>query len=445
MRIRLPFRRHNLPRRDALARPGSDQERRDLVLRHGYNGMSYLTLYAGWEYFHPPHGGGFIAFERHNGVALAVGDPVCEPGDEAMLLDAFQSYCRAERLTPAFAGASARLASLCRRQDWQTLKVGEEPLFRLDGYAPRGNRTKKVRSAANQARKTGVTVERIPAGSRPTPAVAREMGEVLEQWRASRCIAALSFTLRLAPLDGAEDKVILLARKDGGLDGFVTCIPVAGRNGYTIEDMIRRPTAPNGVSEMLFLAAADECRARGAEFANLGLAPLRNARRQPAGHRLIGHALHFTFRRLNFFYKFKPLEHFKAKFGPTEWEDAFLIYRPGRLVRVSLALFNAFTPGKLGFVKSPLRQLPRPGTLPAGARRLSPGHAVAATVTSIAAVGYSALAVQNPVLFLPFEIVEHTIARPLMAAEGIARGHLIVDSILLAAAGGWFVRSERRN
>ncbi len=445
MKIRLPLRRGNSPERDVLARPGSTNERRELVLRHGYNGMSYVTLYAGWEYFHPPHGEGFIAFERHNGVALALGDPICAPGDETAVVEAFRAHCRAERLTPAFAGASSRLASLCRERGWKTLKIGEEPFFTLDGYAPRGNRTKKVRSAANQAQKTGVAIERVAQGAQPAPGVAREMMEVLNEWRTSRRIAALSFSLRLSPLDGAEDKVILLARKNGRIEGFVTCIPVASRNGYYVEDMIRRPTAPNGVSELLFLAAADECRARGAEMANLGLAPLRNASRQPTGHRVIGHLLQFTFRRLNFFYKFKPLEHFKAKFGPTRWEEAFLIYRPGRLLRVSIALFNAFTPGKMGLVASPLRRLPGPLHVPAGAGRLSLGHVAAATITAVAATGYSALAIQNPALFLPFEIVEHTIARPLVAAGGIARAHLIIDSILLAAAGGWFVRSERRN
>jgi lysylphosphatidylglycerol synthetase-like protein (DUF2156 family) len=445
MGIGLSFLRRKRARCGITSRPGSARERHDLVSRHGYNGMSYLALYPGWEYFHPPAVEGFIAFERHNGVALAVGDPVCAPGDETAVLDAFRTFCQADRLTPAFAGATARFAGVCRERGWKTLKIGEEPLFALADYAPRGNRTKKVRSAANQAQKTGVIIEKIPAGASPSLQAAREMDEVLSEWKASRKITALSFTLRLAPLAGAEDKAILLARKNGRLEGFVTCIPIAGRNGYYIEDMIRRPTAPNGVSELLFLTAVGECRVRGAEMANLGLAPLRNTSQQPAGHRLIGHLLHFTFRKLNFFYKFKPLEHFKAKFGPTAWEDAFLIYRPGRLIRVSFALLNAFTPGKLGLVTAPRGRSGRPVTEPGGGRRWSAGHLAAATITGVAAAAYSALAIQNPALFVPFEVAEHVFARPLLLAGGAARGHLVIDSLLVAVAGGWYVNSARRD
>lgn len=436
-----------LPRRhrsDApLSREGTARERYDLVSRFGYNGLSFLTLYAGWEYFHPPVGEGFIAYERHNGTALACGEPVCAPGDEAAVIDGFRAFCAAEKLTPAFAGASARFSAIAREAGWKTLKVGEEPLFALDGYAPRGNRTKKVRSAANQASKTGVTVEVIPAGTRPAPAVVRELEEVLRIWRSTRNVSALAFTLRSAPLNYAEDKVILLARKDGRLEAFLTCIPSPGREAYTLEDMVRRPDAPNGASELLFLAATAECQARGAKLANLGLAPLRGASPQPAGHKIVGALLGFTFNHLNTFYKFRPLEHFKAKFGPTEWEDSFLVYRPGRLARVGLALLSAFTPGRFGIVRTCFSALQE--STPDGRRRLSPANAAGMAASAAVAVGYSALAIHNPVLFEPVEATARVFARPMDEAGTLLRAHLLIDSIVLALAGGWYARTAGRD
>ena len=151
-----------------------------------------------------------------------------------------------------------------RRTGWKALKIGEEPIFALADYAPRGNRTKKVRSAANQARKRGTTVEAIAAGQRPSYSVARDMEEVQAAWQGSRNISALAFTLGSAHLEYADDKVILIARREGRIEGFVTCLPAAKGENYYIEDMIRRPDAPNGVSELLFLSAVDECEgARG--------------------------------------------------------------------------------------------------------------------------------------------------------------------------------------
>ena len=429
---------------EGLARTGSPAERRELALRHGYNGMSYLTLYPGWEYFHPAEGNGYVAFERHNGVALAVGDPVCAAEDRAAIIDQFRAWAAGERLTPAFVGATPGLAQAAGATGWKTLKIGEEPLFDLDDYAPRGNKTKKVRSAANQARKHGVTVDVLAPGARPPATVKLEMLAVQHEWQRTRNIQALAFTLRLAPLAGIEDKIVLLARHDGRLEGFVTCIPVAARNAYYIEDMIRRPDAANGVSELLFLGAVEACKARGATVANLGLAPLRNTKSQPAGHRVTGTALDFTFRRLNLFYKFKPLEHFKAKFGPDRWEDSFLVYRPGRLARVSVALLNAFTPGKLGPLTAALSRF-RPREDAAGQRRWSPGHVAGMVASAGVAVGYSALAVQNPALFAPFEFASHLLTTPVLEAGEAARGHLVLDSLLLFGAGGWYLRSVRRD
>ena len=76
----------------APSRYGSPVERHALALKHGYNGMSFLTLYPGWEYFHPTDVEGFIAFERHNRAALACGDPVCFAGDEAAIVQAFPQF-----------------------------------------------------------------------------------------------------------------------------------------------------------------------------------------------------------------------------------------------------------------------------------------------------------------------------------------------------------------
>lgn len=431
--------------RGELRRAGSHEERRELALRHGYNGMSFLTLYPGWEYFHPVQGAGYIAFERHNRTALAVGDPICAPEDTREIIEAFRGFCAAERLTPAFAGSTERLAEICHAEGWKVLKIGEEPIFGLAGYAPRGNRTKKVRSAANQARKGGVTVDLLTPGTSPGASLALEMLDVQAAWQATRNIKALSFTLRLAPLEHADDKLILLARKAGRLEGFVTCIPIAARNGYYFEDMIRRPDAPNGVSEMLFLAAVEACRERGAEMANLGLAPLRNARSQRWGHSLAGGALQFTFAHLNLFYKFKPLEHFKAKFGPDGWEDAYLIYRPGRLTRVSLALLSAFTPGKLGPFAAAISRFRKPAQQRAPGRRWSPGHAAGMATTAGIAAACGALAVQDPALFAPIERTFDIFSSPVIHAGEAARAHIFIDSVVLLAAGGWYARSARRN
>lgn len=427
----------------ALSRAGTAAERDALVLAHGYNGMSFLTLYAGWEYFHPAEGEGFIAFERHNKVALAVGDPVCPAGAEGKLIEAFRAYCAAEKLTPAFVAATPRLAEGCRENGWNTLKIGEEPIFDLEHYTPHGYSAKKMRSDAKRAARDGMTIEIVPAGRRPDSALSREIIEVQQAWQSTRKVSPLSFTLRLAPLTLAEQKLLIVARCNRRVEGFVSGIPIGGRGGYYLEAMIRRPDAKSGTCESMFLAAIAECRARGVRMVATGLSPLRNTGDQPAGHRLLGRGLQFTFSRMNLFYKFKPLEHFKAKFGPTDWEDAFLIYRPGRLPRVSVALLHAFTPGKMGPVTAAVSRFKKPTEM--GERQFSPGNIAGMVASTGLAVAYSLVALQHPFLFAPFDYAAHAFTFPFKEVGEQAREHLIIDSILLIAGGGWYARSARRD
>jgi lysylphosphatidylglycerol synthetase-like protein (DUF2156 family) len=426
-------------RPEAFSREGSVEERLRLVLSAGGNGLSFLTLYEGWEYFHPRGYEGFVAFERHAGVAVACGDPVCLLKDQSRLIADFLAFCAANRLTPAFANASAEALAAYAAAGLNAVKVGEEPLFDTATYGPRGDRAKKVRSAANQARKNCVAIEVLPAGTRPSMSVEREIREVVGEWRRSRQVKALGFTLRLSPLALAEEKALILARHNGRLEGFLTCVPYRAGQAYYVEDLVRRPDAPNGASELLVLAAVEECRRRGATVANLGLAPLRGSRQQPQGIRGLGAVLDFTFRRLNLFYRFKPLEHFKAKFAPTAWEPAYLVYPPGKLHRAGLGLLSAFTPGKFGALTTATSRFRKPAEQPEpGFAAPFPwrGAAVTAAIGGLAATG---MLLDHD--FPKEALIEMT--RPIAAAESLARAHLLLDSVVALLGGGWLIRSRR--
>jgi phosphatidylglycerol lysyltransferase len=400
---------------------------------HSGNGLAFLTLYAGWQYFDLP-GKGYVAFERHARTAVVCGDPVCAAADAPAVLAAFLEYCAAARLTPAFANASEALLPVYTALGLTSLKIGEEPVFDTARWAPRGDRAKKARSAANQARKGGVTIEVFEAGTRPSTSASREVEEVIAQWRKTRKVHALGFTLRLAPLTLAEDKIVLFARAEGRLEAFLTCVPYADRSAYYLEDLIRRDDAPTGASELLVMAAVEECQKRGATVANFGLAPLRGCRNQQ-GRRLLGRLLDFTFRRLNVFYRFKPLEHFKAKFAPSAWEPAYLVYPPGKLPSAALGLLSAFTPGKAGPITTAVSRVRKQG--PFGSNLLDiPLAAVSAVVSALVV----AAVWQHPDAEVDvFQFVTH----PMFLAESLARAHLVVDSVLLAAGAGWYARNRR--
>lgn len=417
-------------------RIGTFEERYAVARRFGGNGLAFLALYDGWEYFAPPDNPGFVAFERHKGCAVVCGDPVCAPGDEQTTLAAFLDFCTRERLTPAFANATQRFLPRYEAAGLAAVKVGEEPIFETGSWAPRGDRAKKVRSASNQARRQGVTIEVLAPGAMPSSLLEREVADVVADWRASRNVKALGFTLRLAPLAHPNDKIVILARSGGRLEAFLTCVPYADGDAYYLEDLVRRKTAPTGATELLVIEAVAEARRRGASIANFGLAPLRGCREQPGGRRLLGWAMGFAFRRLNMFYGFRPLDHFKAKFAPNRYEPAYLVYPHGQLRRAGLGLLSAFTPGTAGPVTTALSRFRRPGT--------DGGSVFDLPIAALSAAASAALVAMlwfDPGLPLHAMLLA---LKPLFLAGGLARAHLYVDTALFAAGGGWFASARRR-
>ena len=404
--------------------------------RFASNSLAFLGLYDGWEYFDSRTCDGFVAFERHGGVALACGEPVACPDDLEALLGEFGAFCESEGLRPAFASASNDFAQFASEHGWACLKLGEEPWFDAKTYLPRGNRTKKVRSAANQACKGGVTIEALRSGTSPSTAATAAMQEVVEEWRMSRKVKALGFTLRLEPLTLSEQKLTLLAWQNGRLQAFLTCIPIPARNAYSVEDLIRRPTAPNGVSELLLLAAVDACRDRGVQMLTLGLAPLRRAELQAFGQAKAGKILGFVGKHLNMFYDFRALGHFKAKFAPTSWEASYLVYPPGHLGRCVIALILAFTPGRFGALQTFFSRW--------RIRTAYPLLDRLAAVAGVAFVGVAGafLAMHSPAL-APFALAERDIVRLTLGVGGQAREHLVIDGLLAAGFSALYLRSAR--
>ncbi len=130
----------------------------------------------------------------------------------------------------------------------------------------------------------------------------------------------------------------MLRDPTGCVIAFVNEIP-SYRAGEATIDLIRhRPTAPHGSMDYLMVELLLLLRRDGFRLFSLGLTPLAGVGDRP-GAGLQERAVHQVFERLNRFFSYKGLRHYKAKFGPT-WEDRFLIYEggPPGLVRTALAL-----------------------------------------------------------------------------------------------------------
>lgn len=322
-----------------------------LTQRFARNPLSVLLLCENsWKIFHGTSVDGAICYFEAFRTAVVWSDPLCAEQDTEALLLEFRTHMKARGWTVCFLAIQERTAVASLQQGSAVLKVGEEPVFNLRTWQrPRGDRGKRLRWSLNKAAKAGIVVSRyIPAQGRQ-PLIESEICTVVVKWQQGLGREATTSILRTAPLEQAERKQIFLARRGGRVEAVLSCSPIYGRNGWYLEDLIRLPTAAEGATELLTVAALEALAADGYAFATLGIAPLRGFDQQLDGRaRWLASALRLVFDRLDNRFHFKALSTYKSKFEPSGWEPAFVAIQPAwptlRLIRAVLAVLENSPP-----------------------------------------------------------------------------------------------------
>ena len=242
------------------------------LLRHGRNSFSGCLLYDQVRYFHSQECDGFIGYVAANGVLVSYGEPVCSAADYGLAAREFVGFCRKQGKSCIFAAVGEDFLKATASLAWTKAVVGEDMIFDLARYAPRGDRAKKVRSARNQAIKRGASVSEYCQFAGRDPFLEKQITRVCERWLKSLPRHQMHF-LDLDLFKLAELKRYFYAVFEGKVVGILSCLPIYGRNGYLLEDLVRDPEAPNGITELLVLEAIHTFKEEGKEIATMGLSP----------------------------------------------------------------------------------------------------------------------------------------------------------------------------
>ena len=136
----------------------------------------------------------------------------------------------------------------------------------------------------------------------------------------------LSFMLGTISLDNPMDRRYFAAYdREENMLGFIVFSPFAGGQGYLADVTRRKNNAPIGVMEKITIEAFRKMKLEGVKWGSLGLAPLANVTEDG---KITGKLLEFIYEKLNNFYGFKSLHHYKKKYGCTVWEPRYLVYYP---------------------------------------------------------------------------------------------------------------------
>lgn len=334
----------------------------EILRRYGYEHQSFLSLYGGMEVWwsHEPEAA--IVYRRVKQVLIVAGSPLAAKEDWPEVTESFLDYCRQQKLSCLMLPIGETFADVARASGMGLIRVGESGYFKLPEWKPAGDRAKKVRAGVNQARKAGISIEHYQPQIAACEVTQTEVEQLCQAWLGTRELDALGWLLELDPFKLSEHKRYFLARDTNGrLEGLLACSPIYARQGWYLEDLIRRPDADRGVSELLVIEALKHLAVEGAELATLGTSPLAGIKAE-GQFKNTERLLKLIYRHFDAFYHFKSLHRFKSKFAPSFVEKEYLaVYPPKFRLQPVFALIKAFEPdGLSGLIASKLRRANRP-------------------------------------------------------------------------------------
>lgn len=319
------------------ATPNTDGDRAVEILEaHGGGTLSWMATWPGTEYLYGENG--YVAYRRHAGVAIALGNPVGSPDWQRQATQAFAAHCDREGLVPAWFSVTDEITGAHRVQ------VAEDTLVDLPELEFRGKKWQDVRTARNRAAKDGIQFRMVTLADEPQ-AIIRQVRDVSAGWLKSKHTPELGFTLG-GVTEAMDPRVRVGIAVDAGgtVHGVTSWLPILDGNGkprgWTL-DMMRRTA--NGFRPVVEFMIAEACltfQAEGAELVSLSGAPLVRSNTGKVG--AVQRMLDLTGKLMEPLYGFASLHAFKAKFQPRR-EPLYLVYRStGDLPRIGAAVLRAY-------------------------------------------------------------------------------------------------------
>lgn len=311
----------------------------ELLAEHGGGTLSWMTTWQGVRYFVGTDG--YLAYRRHAGVAIVLGEPVGSSDWQRRAPEEFAAYCTSHGIVPCWFSTGDDTTGALREQGWRQVRVAEDTLVDLAGLEFRGKAWQDVRTARNRAKRDGIEFRMITLAD-AEPAIRAQVREVSSGWLREKRMPELGFTL--GGVHEAMDprvRVGIAVDADGTVHGVTSWLPILGKNGtprgWTLDMMRRREDGFRPVVEFLIASACLRFQEEGAEVVSLSGAPLART-----GDCLLGRMLNVVGRLMEPWYGFRSLHAFKTKFQPR-YEPLYLVYRHSTdLPRIGVAVLRAY-------------------------------------------------------------------------------------------------------
>lgn len=319
---------------------------RELLMHYGGQTLSWMSTWRGNSHFLSADGTSAIAFRRHAGVAIAVGNPIAAPHQVRATLDEFADMCEERSVTPCLFGADGATAEWAIARGWSVPQVAQDAIVDLPDLEFKGKRWQDVRTAMNRAHREGVSFTLAPLQSQPR-AIVDQVRDLSDRWVAEKDLPEMGFTL--CGIEEAEDpqtRVSLAIDAEGVVHAVVSWLPIYGSRGvvrgWTLDVMRRTNDGFPLAVDFLIASSMLEFQREGARLVSLSGAPLVGA--GAGSGAIIKKVFDLLGTALEPAYGFRSLHAYKRKFQPR-YEPMYLIFRDiTDLPRIGIALTRAYLP-----------------------------------------------------------------------------------------------------
>jgi len=330
--------------------PGDRRITRETVVstlrEHGGGTISWMATWRG--NLHTQVEDGVVAYQRHSGVAIALGDPIVSDDRMGAAVEAFAHHAQRAGLVPCFFSASRRVVE-AMPAGWRANVIAEDTIVDLPGFTLAGKKWQPVRTSVNRADREGISFRMTRLADEPWGVLA-QVRAISEQWSGDKGLPEMRFTL--GTVEEARDpevRVGLAFDAEGSLHGITSWLPVYGPDheihGWTLDLMRRREGGFGPVMEFLIGSSALRLSEEGYRFLSLSGAPLARSAGRVDESGPVDRLLDGLGGTLEPLYGFRSLHRFKQKFHPR-YEPLHLVYRDeGDLPRIGLGLTRAYLPG----------------------------------------------------------------------------------------------------
>ncbi len=302
------------------------EELLSLLEKYGRNLHSFMVLEPGLSLWNANDAA--IAYTERGGYWVAVGGPLCAPEQTSAVANSFREAASKVGCKVVFFGVTQVLVDRLQGSNFDSLQVGLVAVWNPAQWHDVVRGAEKLRNRLSKAKRSGITVRLLDRDEVSEGAPLREqLVDIVDAWADQKALPSMGFMVTVELFQQAQRRRYFIVESDGKIHGFAVCVPIYGRNGWLLEDMMMRPESPAGCSEAIVDAVMRQLSDEGAEIVSLGMVALAglDAGEERGRHPILSSLLRFCASTMGWLYNFEGLYRFRNKMKPLTWERVYVV------------------------------------------------------------------------------------------------------------------------